>query len=140
MKCFTLLLLFVLSLSRLEAEELKVVVDGILEKQGLVAIGVFNKKETFPSGEQIFGIKVNTGSSEQVVHIFKDIPAGNYALAVYHDLNSNDKLDTNFFGKPNEPYGFSNNKFGAFGTPPDFEKAVITIKKQEKKEITIFVD
>lgn len=37
-----------------------------------------------------------------------DLPhAGNYVLAAFHDLNGNGQLDTNVFGAPTEPYGFS---------------------------------
>jgi uncharacterized protein (DUF2141 family) len=36
-----------------------------------------------------------------------DLPVGRYAVAVYHDLNDNGKLDKNVLGIPKEPYGFS---------------------------------
>lgn len=36
------------------------------------------------------------------------IPAGDYALLVYHDENNNAQLDVNFIGIPREPIGFSN--------------------------------
>lgn len=47
---------------------------------------------------------------------------GTYAIKIFHDVNGNGKLDTNFLGIPTEPYGFSNNAMGAFG-PPSFEEA-----------------
>jgi uncharacterized protein (DUF2141 family) len=37
-----------------------------------------------------------------------DVPFGQYAIALYQDINNNGKLDTNFLGIPNEPIGFSN--------------------------------
>lgn len=40
-----------------------------------------------------------------------------YAVKAFHDVNGNKKLDTNFFGVPTEPYGFSNNARGTFGPP-----------------------
>lgn len=47
------------------------------------------------------------------------IPAGQYAISAFIDLNGNGKLDTNFFGIPREPYCFSKNFRPKF-SPPDF--------------------
>lgn len=47
---------------------------------------------------------------------------GTYAIKVFHDVNDNGKLDTNWLGIPTEPYGFSNDAMGMFG-PPSFEQA-----------------
>ncbi len=58
--------------------------------------------------------------------VFADLPEGSYALAVFQDLNANDKLDTNLVGIPAEPYGFSRDAQGSFG-PPKFEDAVVTL-------------
>lgn len=44
---------------------------------------------------------------------------GTYAVAVYHDLNANHKLDRGMFG-PTEAYGFSNNPRILF-SPPSFD-------------------
>jgi uncharacterized protein (DUF2141 family) len=55
-----------------------------------------------------------------------DVPYGTYAVALYHDQNGNDELDTNFLGRPQEPYGFSKNARGTMG-PPDFEEAAFTL-------------
>ena len=36
-----------------------------------------------------------------------NIPPGTYAIQAYQDTNSNDKMDTSWFGIPQEPFGFS---------------------------------
>jgi uncharacterized protein (DUF2141 family) len=36
-----------------------------------------------------------------------NIPPGAYAIQAYQDTNSNDKMDTSWFGIPQEPFGFS---------------------------------
>ena len=46
---------------------------------------------------------------------------------MFHDQNNNDKLDSNFMGIPNEPYGFSNNARGTFG-PASWDDAKFEIK------------
>jgi uncharacterized protein (DUF2141 family) len=53
---------------------------------------------------------------------FENIPSGTYAVSVFHDENSNGKLDTNFLGIPREGVGASNNAKGHLG-PPKFSAA-----------------
>ena len=40
--------------------------------------------------------------------LIEDLEESYYAIAIYHDKNSNNKFDT-FFAVPQERYGFSNN-------------------------------
>ncbi len=56
---------------------------------------------------------------------FTGVPAGRYALSVFHDENANQKLDT-LVGIPREGFGFSRNPVGRFG-PPRFEKVSIEL-------------
>ncbi len=60
--------------------------------------------------------------SNEMVVVFKDLPDGAYAFAVYQDLNENGQLDTKKFGIPTEPFAFSKNAMGKFG-PPKFSEA-----------------
>lgn len=46
-----------------------------------------------------------------------DVEPGTYAVSMYHDLNSNEKLDKNLVGYPKEPFGFSNNFRPVFSGP-----------------------
>ena len=56
--------------------------------------------------------------SESMSIIFENISYGEYALGVFHDLNDNGKLETNFIGFPQEDIGVSGNaKGGPFGGP-----------------------
>jgi uncharacterized protein (DUF2141 family) len=48
---------------------------------------------------------------------FTGVPPGTYAVAVMHDENGNDKLDSNFIGIPTEGYGVSNNHTHALSAP-----------------------
>jgi uncharacterized protein (DUF2141 family) len=43
---------------------------------------------------------------------FSGLGKGKYAVLVYHDQNTNGKLDTNFIGMPKEGVGNSNNHKG----------------------------
>jgi uncharacterized protein (DUF2141 family) len=53
---------------------------------------------------------------------FLGVAPGTYAVSVFHDENSNGKLDTNFMGIPREGVGASNDAKGHLG-PPKFDAA-----------------
>lgn len=67
---------------------------------------------------------------------FKNLESGSYAVALFHDKNSNEKLDTNFIGIPKEGFGFSNNPRVLTG-PPSFNKASFELKTNSKLTKTI---
>jgi uncharacterized protein (DUF2141 family) len=54
---------------------------------------------------------------------------GIYAIALYHDRNSNLLLDKNFLGIPSEPIGISNNPPFHFG-PPKFKDSAFEVTEQ----------
>jgi uncharacterized protein (DUF2141 family) len=58
---------------------------------------------------------------------FTDVKPGTYAVKVFHDINSDRKLNTNWVGWPQEPYGFSNDAPVNMG-PPSFKAAAVTVK------------
>ncbi|MCC7501626.1 MAG: DUF2141 domain-containing protein [Flavobacteriales bacterium] len=67
-------------------------------------------------------------SGNTVSCTFNDLTPGNYAVKVFHDINSNGKLDTSWIGWPQEPYGFSNDAPVNMG-PPSFKLAALTVKQ-----------
>ena len=56
----------------------------------------------------------------RAVATFHDLPPGRYAIAAFLDGNANERLDTNLFGVPSEPFGVSNDA-------SDFDAAAIAL-------------
>lgn len=111
---------FFVSMAYAQTGTIRVEISGIDEPKGLMSIGLYPDEKGFPDdGKEYKGTDVNV-TGQTVVYTFKDIPFGTYAIAIFHDTNSNSKLDKNFLGIPKEGYAFSNNVFGTFG-PPDFK-------------------
>jgi uncharacterized protein (DUF2141 family) len=54
--------------------------------------------------------------------VFSGLPAGTYAVAVFHAEHNETQMETGLFGKPKQGYGFSNNPSSTFG-PPGFTSA-----------------
>lgn len=114
---------------RASAADLIVIVDHLKSRIGNVRAAVFDDPKAFPKA-MLQGQKSQVGDSA-VTLTFKDLPKGRYAVSAYQDLNLNDKLDTNAFGMPKEPYGFSQKARGRFG-PPSFEEASFEFGNEDK--------
>ena len=104
-------------------------------KAGELHIAIYDSKEAFEQdrGEQggpapgIVDGLILAAKPGTVSYDF-DLPTGTYAIGVFHDVNGNNSLDTNFLGIPKEQYGFGNDATGSFG-PPSFDEAAITVSK-----------
>jgi len=101
---------------------IKVKVTGFEDLKGKASIGLFNSPEGFPKKGGGILFKIIDVEVDSVEHIFTGLGSGEYALAIYHDENSNGEMDRNFLGMPTEDYVFSNYATGSFG-PPSFEDA-----------------
>jgi uncharacterized protein (DUF2141 family) len=62
-------------------------------------------------------------STDDLLVSIEDLPPGKYAISLFHDLDGDAEMDTNFVGFPKEPFGFSA-PMGKFG-PPKFDEAAI---------------
>ena len=88
---------------------------------GTIHIALFTASDDFPdSSTRTEGLILKI-EQQSATGTFKDLPENDYAIAVFHDENGNNKLDKNFFGVPKEPYGFSGNSKSLM--PPSFDEA-----------------
>ena len=63
---------------------------------------------------------------------FTHLPAGTYAVMVFHDENDNGKIDHGLLG-PSEPLGFSGGfTLGLFSGRPDFERLKFAFNPPEQ--------
>ena len=96
--------------SSIIANDIKVEITELLNKNGKLSIALYNKDDaTFANMTKYYkGVNL-TINDKTIKYTFKNIPNGTYAIALIHDENENMKLDKNFLGIPKEGYGFSNN-------------------------------
>ncbi len=100
-------------------------------------ISLFKEGEGFPDKpEKAFQKAKLEIKNKTATILFTGMPAGEYAIAMMHDENDDQKLNKNFFGIPKEGYGFSNNAMGTFG-PPSYNKASFEHKTGEVTELNI---
>lgn len=97
-----------------------------IKSNAILKIAFYKKENKFPDeGKFAFAKEVKPSKTGEVILSFTDIPAGEYALAIYQDSNGNKKLDTNMVGYPKEPFGFSQNIKPKFSAPA-YEECKIT--------------
>ncbi len=85
---------------------LRVEVKNVQVGKGSVVADIFHGKNNFLK-KHLLEKTIKADSS--IINFTFEIPAGEYVVAVYQDLNNNKKLDKGIFSIPTEPYGFSNN-------------------------------
>lgn len=96
---------------------LDVAVDGYRSAKGEVQVCLTTRPDHFPDcQDDPAARRLTVATRDARVLNFGALPSGDYALALIHDENANDRLDT-FAGVPREGVGFSRNPSIMFGAP-----------------------
>ncbi len=110
--------------------KLTVEINNINKIKGSVKVAVFNTDKNFLEKDSaIRNYSLNVDSSSKKI-VIEDLPKGVYAIAIYHDVNSDDVCNLNFIGIPKEPYGFSNNFRPKFSAPKFADCKISLVKNQ----------
>ena len=123
---FFLLLSGTYSLKAQDSYTLTVNFINIQSNKGAIYVALHNNEAGFLKvryKQAIVSINNNKATAT-----FTDLPENSYAVAAFHDVNENGKMDTNFIGIPKEPIGISNNAKGFMG-PPKFNNAKFLLNK-----------
>jgi len=121
-----------LAVSPAAAADLEIVVGALVSSQGDVHVALYDTPDTFPDSDGMITkleVPIEGGGARAV---FTNLAPGPYAIAVYHDENSNDEFDQGFLGIPLEDYAFSNGA-KAFLGPPSFAEAAITVPAEGRR-------
>lgn len=85
--------------------------------QGELQVGLFNTEDAFLEiGAEFLVANVKVDSTITQLG-FAGVPPGEYAISLYHDIDSNGEINKNFIGIPTEPYGISNDAWRRLATP-----------------------
>ena len=107
---------------------------NIRQTQGTLYVSLYKDAQGFNANNN-FVKREKLSIDKNTVHIkFTGLPAGEYALKAYQDVNDNGKLDFNGM-IPTEPFGSSSKSKEL--TPPDFTDAKFTLNKNLKIQIQL---
>jgi uncharacterized protein (DUF2141 family) len=86
--------------------QVTVPVSTVRNGSGTVFIALYERGNWLKPGRYLAAKKVRAQKGT-VATRFRNLPRGKYAIAVWHDENANNRVDTNVLGLPKEGYGFS---------------------------------
>jgi uncharacterized protein (DUF2141 family) len=91
------------------AADLIVRITGFINPFGQVGCALFSDPSGFPMDNSAARMIWQAADADGANCRFEDVPAGTYAVSIAHDVNGNQRIDTNFLGLPTEQWGVSNN-------------------------------
>lgn len=114
-----------------QASELHIAVEGIRSDRGTIMVALHAPAPgvDFPDAAGTVAGQWRKAKAGTLHFVFRDLPAGRFAIAVFHDENGNEDLDTNLLGIPREGYAFSRNARG-FAGPPSFDAAAVELAEE----------
>lgn len=127
----TLLTLAALTAAQAGAGDLAVAVHDIRGGEGEIRLMLFDREEGFRKEDKARRKLALPAGAGTVNGVFPGLPAGRYAVMVYHDENGNGKLDLRFGMFPKEGYGLSNNP--KLSGPPKFKDAAFEIPDTDSR-------
>ncbi|HKL86067.1 MAG TPA: DUF2141 domain-containing protein [Treponemataceae bacterium] len=128
MKKFLCVLLLVLGTTVAFALEVEasIVISNVQPKTGTLFVVIYNSAESMKKKQSFKTLKLETKSETITANV--TLPAGEYFLSAYQDINNNGKFDTNFLGFPKEPIGIAN--FSGKTMPGGFDKHKVFINAE----------
>lgn len=92
-----------------------------------IFVGLYDNEATFKLKSGAVDSLILIPDKETIEVSMEDIPFGNYAVAIFQDINDNGRLDAREFKIPIEPVGISNYTVNKSSLPPTFKKAQFSI-------------
>ena len=129
-------LLLAMAVAPALAADLTVELVGARSTQGNVNAALYASAETWMKAPQMLAGQTAPAVQTRTVLVFKNLAPGRYAVAAFHDENSNGKLDTNVVGLPTEPYGASRDARGTMG-PPAWKDAEVDVSGNTTISLTL---
>jgi len=119
-------------------QKISVIIENISPTSGVLRVALYNSKNHWLSDNGIVRARL-VMVDESIERLeFWGLPSGDYGIAVYHDINSNNVMDKKYLVIPNEAYGFSNNARGSIGLgTPGFDKAKFAVPQMEPQRILL---
>ncbi|MEY4575456.1 MAG: hypothetical protein RL701_159 [Pseudomonadota bacterium] len=119
--------------------EVSVDVLGLHSSRGRVLAALYCSEAGFPNKvQQACARKLAKIVNKRVRLVFDAVPAGEFALSLFHDENANATLDTNWLGMPSEGWAMSRDAKANFG-PPLYADARLSLAVGERKRIVVHI-
>ncbi len=112
----TLLALAVAGMSAAGAMDVTIEVSNIESAEGNLNVAIYDNAAGLKE-RSTHRAKRQPAAQGKMEILFKDMPAGEYGVMLFQDINGNNELDTNLLGIPTEPWSASLLGRSVFGAP-----------------------
>lgn len=116
--------------------KLKLSVAGVKSESGSICYAIYTNESSFLKLDKVYKSGLKKAQAGLNTIEINDLPDGDYAIAIFHDANGNEKLDTNMLGIPKEQVAFTKGKLKMFG-PPKFDECVFTLNSNIDLTVTL---
>lgn len=101
---------------------------------GAVMVAVFDSQAAYDAGRPLRAARIDVAGGARGARF--DLPAGDYAIKAFHDVDGDGQMNKNPFGMPTEPYAFSNNTVGNMG-PAQWDQARFAVAGATTHTLTL---
>jgi uncharacterized protein (DUF2141 family) len=115
---------------------LSVKVPNLKNTEAPIYMAIYKNNEDFLDTQKMFTGTMVRPMGDKEATLQMQLPKGEYAVAIFQDINGNGELDTNILGIPKEPYGFSKN-FKPVFSAPKFKECSITVNSNTEINIKL---
>ncbi|MEL7220234.1 MAG: DUF2141 domain-containing protein [Bacteroidota bacterium] len=110
---------------------MELTIEDIKYNHGTLWIGIYPSEEAFLDKSQAKLVSVKAGDRNTQKIELDGLSYGDYAIALFHDLNDNDEMDLNWLGVPQEPFAFSRPAPSKWRLP-EFSEVKVSFYQQRK--------
>lgn len=82
-------------------------IEDVSPKGGILRLGLYDEARYPDDNSTALASADVKAEAGRTTITLNNLAPGTYAIQCYQDINSNDKMDTSWFGIPQEPFGFS---------------------------------
>jgi uncharacterized protein (DUF2141 family) len=105
------------------SKDIVIKIHNVTIQNGNIYIAIYSNEDDYKN-EKRFLTFIKEPVNRTIVFTV-DLPAGEYVIKVFQDVNNNGELDSNFFGIPKEPIGITN--YNGRGKPGGFHKLKVLV-------------
>lgn len=102
-------------------------ISGLDERKGVVRCTLFDRDAGWPDDPDRAVARYTAPIEARRATCTFQVPPGRYAGAILHDVNGNERADTNLIGIPTEGFGFTAGATAGLFGAPDFDDARFTV-------------
>ncbi|MDT0605984.1 DUF2141 domain-containing protein [Croceitalea rosinachiae] len=136
MKIKLLTYFFLFSALCFAQNKITVNIKDVPSSKGKVSVAVYKSDDSFLKFDQVFVSGTAEAIEGTTIVEVKEVPNGEYAIALFYDENGNNELDTNWLGIPKEKVAFSKAKMRAFG-PPKYKDCAFKVYEDTAISISL---